>query len=69
MKTKQLQGDLMSRRDFLKRGVFGALSLAGITMFGSSFLSSCAKDDDENDLAEQEHEIEEEEKKKKNSQS
>lgn len=65
MMTMKHESDDMSRREFLKRGVLGALSLMTATMMGSSLLSACSKEDDENDLAEQDEEVEEEQKKKK----
>jgi len=56
----------MSRRDFLKRSVFGLLAVASASVLGSSF-TSCSKDDDNDDLAEFEEENKREQEKKKNS--
>ena len=61
MKRKEEQ---MSRRDFLKRSVFGLLAVASASVLGSSF-TSCSKDND--DLAEFEEENKREQEKKKNS--
>ncbi len=38
------------------------ISLAALAFFGCTLLSSCEKDDDENDLTEQEYEVDEETK-------
>lgn len=65
MKKMMNEGDNLSRRDFLKRGALGILSLVGMSMMGSGLLSSCSKEDDENDLAGYDEEVEDEEKKKK----
>jgi hypothetical protein len=68
MKTNDQNDNKISRREFLKRGILGTLSLMGIALLGNTFFSSCEKDDDENDLAEAEAEAErkkkEEEQKK-----
>ena len=62
------EGDNLSRRDFLKRGALGILSLVGMSMMGSGLLSSCSKEDDENDLAGYDEQVEEDEKNKKKNQ-
>lgn len=68
MKKMMNEGDSMSRRDFLKRGALGVLSLVGMSMMGSGLLSSCSKEDDENDLAGYDEQVEEDEKNKKKNQ-
>lgn len=64
MKTIKNKNEDMSRRDFLRKSAFGALSFVAVSVMGGTLFSSCSKDDDENDLAEQEDDIDEEEKKK-----
>lgn len=68
MKKMMNEGDNLSRRDFLKRGALGILSLVGMSMMGSGLLSSCSKEDDENDLAGYDEQVEEDEKNKKKNQ-
>lgn len=68
MKKMMNEGDNLSRRDFLKRGALGILSLVGMSMMGGSLLSSCSKEDDENDLAGYDEQVEEDEKNKKKNQ-
>lgn len=47
MKKSEKDEELQSRREFLKKTAKGALPILGISLFGTSILSSCKKDDDD----------------------
>lgn len=44
---KEKNEELQSRREFIKKSAKGALPILGISLFGTSILTSCDKDDDD----------------------
>lgn len=49
MKKSEKDEELQSRREFLKKTAKGALPILGISLFGTSILSSCGDDDKKSD--------------------
>lgn len=46
MKEENKKEEIQSRREFFKEAAKGALPILAFTMLGSTFLTSCKKDDD-----------------------
>lgn len=47
MSKNEKKEELQSRREFIKKTAKGALPILGISLFGTSILTSCDKDDPE----------------------
>lgn len=45
MSKNEKKEELQSRREFIKKTAKGALPILGISLFGTSILTSCEKDD------------------------
>ena len=51
MSKNEKKEELQSRREFIKKTAKGALPILGISLFGTSILTSCDKDDPESEVS------------------